>query len=577
MFGILKRILSKRSDLKVIITSATMDSDKFSNYFGGAPVFYIQGRTFPVEPFYLRSNPDDYIYEAVRQACSIHIKEDKGDILIFMPGREDIECTCEMIREQLEKIEGAPPLAVLPIYSQLPTEQQALVFAKMPIRKCVVATNIAETSLTIDGIRYVIDSGFSKQKSYSSKAGLNTLLIQPISQAAAIQRMGRAGRTSSGKCWRLYSEMSFKYEMLPTTIPEVQRTNLANTILLLKSMGFNDVLSFDFMDKPPADNFLHALNQLWSLRALTNTGALTKLGHEMVLFPLDPTLSKMVIVGNRFGCLSEILTIVSMLNVPPVFYKVKGKEDECDSVRQKFIVPESDHLTMLNVFNQWRSVGELRPTVRERDQERAIWAKKHYLHNISLMKAAEVRRQLEDIAREAGMTISSVGPEKWDIVRRCICSAYFHHAAHLKNLSEYYNIQTGIACYIHPSSAISGQSYIPEYIVYHELVLTSKHFLHGVTAIDPIWLSQMAPEFFTATDVFGKVLEIGKPSADVDAEKEEWTPENQKDKKEEEEPVKPIGKPSFYQPTIPIHEDAKVNPLVLPPPVAAPKKRKRLG
>ena len=203
LFGVLKMVLAKRNDLRVIITSATVDSSHFSSYFGDCPVFHIQGRMFPVETYFLKTNPSDYIYEAVRQAVTVHMKEAPGDILIFMTGKEDVECTCFLILEYMTKVGEISPMKVLPLYSSLPSETQALVFNKYDCRKCIVSTNIAETSLTINGIRYVIDTGFSKQKNYSSKIGFDTLIIQPISRAAAIQRAGRAGRTAPGKCWRL--------------------------------------------------------------------------------------------------------------------------------------------------------------------------------------------------------------------------------------------------------------------------------------------------------------------------------------------------------------------------------------
>ena len=219
----------------------------------------------------------------------------------------------------------------------------------------------------------MIDFGFAKQKNYSSKAGLDTLLMQTISQAAATQRSGRAGRTMDGKCWRLYTEISFNFEMPPNNIPEIQRANLSNIILLLKSIGFPDVLSFDFLDRPPIDNFMHALTQLWFIRALNDDGSLTELGKEMIKFPLDPTLSKMLLAGRKFGCLDEILTIVSMLSVPSVFFTPKGRKEEAESMREKFIYPESDHLTLLNVFNLWSQVGKGSTSDRVRDGERASW------------------------------------------------------------------------------------------------------------------------------------------------------------------------------------------------------------
>ncbi|KAH0790152.1 pre-mRNA-splicing factor ATP-dependent RNA helicase PRP16 [Histomonas meleagridis] len=567
LFGVLKQVLSKRHDIRVIVTSATMDSQKFSRYFGGAPILNVSGRTYNVELSYMRSNPEDYVATAVTHIFKVHLTEPPGDILVFMTGQDDVECTCEMIRQKLDEHEEAPPLEVLPIYSQLPADLQARVFEPMTIRKCVVATNIAETSLTINGIRYVIDCGFAKQKSYSSKAGLDTLLVQPISQAAAIQRAGRAGRTMDGKCWRLYTEMSFNFEMTPMTIPEIQRTNLSNVILLLKSMGFNDVLSFDFMDRPPLDNFMHALTQLWSLRALDNEGNLTQMGRDMVMFPLDPTLSKMLLMGNKLHCLSEILTIVSMLSVPPVFFKPKGKEEEADSMKEKFLIPESDHLTLLNVFNIWSSIGKTASSERDREIERASWSRKHFLHNVSLIKANEVRKQLIDIAKEAKLEITSC--KDWTIVRKAICSAYFHQAARLQGLNEYVNLHTGVKCYLHPSSSLAGLGYVPEYIVYHELVLTSKHFIHGVTAVDPLWLSQMAPEFFTATDAFGNVLEEGKPPMDEINESEKNKVENVGNENVEKE-QKIQKMPQVFLQT---YDDEKV---IMPPSASTIRKRRKM-
>ena len=564
LFGVLKGVLAKRNDLRVIVTSATMDSAKFSKYFGGCPVLNVSGRTFDVDISFMRSNPQDYVAAAVTHAFKVHMTEEKGDILIFMTGQDDVECTCELIRKKVEEHEGAPPIFVLPIYSQLPADLQARVFETVSGRKCIVATNIAETSLTIPGIRYVIDSGFAKQKNYSSTAGLDTLLVRPISQAAATQRSGRAGRTTDGKCWRLYSEVSYNIEMPPMTVPEIQRTNLAKVILLLKSMGFNDVLSFPFMDRPPVDNFTHALSQLWFLRAINNDGTLTDLGKEMAKFPLDPSLAKMLLMGDKFNCLNEVTIIVSMLSVPPVFYKPKGREEEADSKREKFVIPESDHLTLLNVFNLWFNVGKKCPSEKDREIERAKWAKENYLHNVSLVKANEVRKQLKDIADDAKLKPSSCGDD-WTSVMKAVCSAYFHQIAQRKGLGEYVNLHTSVACTVHPASALAGLEYVPEYVVYHELVLTSKHYIHGVTAVDPLWLSEMAPEFFTATDIYGNVIGCRK---EVDVENTTASTESIE---------RPVGDVTTQETPVFVPQACEASDVILPEVSSEPKKRKRFG
>jgi len=221
-------------------------------------------------------------------------------------------------------------------------------------RKCIVSTNIAETSLTVDGIKYVIDSGYCKLKVYNPKIGMDALQLTPISQANANQRKGRAGRTGPGYCYRLFTERQYVSELLANQVPEIQRTNLSNVVLLLKSLGVTNLLEFDFMDPPPQDNIMNSMYQLWVLGALDNAGALTPLGRKMVEFPLDPPLAKMLIFAETLGCTSEILIIVSMLSVPGIFFRPKDREEESDTAREKFFVPESDHLTYLNVYLQWK-------------------------------------------------------------------------------------------------------------------------------------------------------------------------------------------------------------------------------
>ncbi|XP_028979712.1 pre-mRNA-splicing factor ATP-dependent RNA helicase PRP16 isoform X2 [Esox lucius] len=487
LFGLLREVVSRRSDLKLIVTSATMDSDKFAAFFGNVPIFHIPGRTFPVDILFSKTPQEDYVEAAVKQALQIHLSGMWGDILIFMPGQEDIEVTSDQIIERLEDLESAPPLAVLPIYSQLPSDLQAKIFQKAPdgVRKCIVATNIAETSLTVDGIMFVVDAGYCKLKVFNPRIGMDALQVYPISQANANQRAGRAGRTGPGQCYRLYTQSAFKNEMLTTTIPEIQRTNLANVVLLLKSLGVQDLLLFHFMDPPPEDNMLNSMYQLWILGALDNTGALTPTGRMMVEFPLDPALSKMLIVSCDMGCSADILIIVSMLSVPAIFYRPKGREEESDQVREKFSVPESDHLTYLNVYLQWKN-----------NNYSSIWCNEHFIHTKAMRKVREVRSQLKDIMVQQRMNLVSCGSD-WDVIRKCICAAYFHQAAKLKGIGEYVNVRTGMPCHLHPTSSLFGMGYTPDYITYHELVMTTKEYMQCVTAVDGEWLAELGPMFYS--------------------------------------------------------------------------------
>jgi len=364
---------------------------------------------------------EDYVDAVVKQAIKVHLQYPKGDILVFMTGKEDIEATCLLLHERLQRLgDNVPKIVILPIYSQLPSDFQARIFEKTEFRKCIVATNIAETSLTLDGVKYVIDTGLCKLKVYNPKIGMDSLQITPISQANANQRAGRAGRTGPGVCFRLYTDHAFRSEMWENNIPEIQRTNLSNVVLLLKSLNIDNLLEFDFMDPPPQDTILNSMYQLWMLEALDNTGGLTQLGRKMVEFPLDPPLSKILIMSERFGCSNEIITIVSMLSVPSIFFRPKDKEAESDAAREKFFVPESDHLTLLNVYNQWKS-----------NVFSADWANEHYIHIKSLRKVREVRQQLLDIMKNQNIALLSCGTD-WDVVRKCICCGYFHNAAKIK-------------------------------------------------------------------------------------------------------------------------------------------------
>ncbi|BGP14697.1 hypothetical protein JCM10213v2_002647 [Rhodosporidiobolus nylandii] len=480
LMGLLRKILSRRRDLKLI----------FSRFYDEAPCFTIPGRTFPVDVLFSKTPCEDYVDSAVKQALQIHISHPPGDVLIFMTGQEDIECTCEVISERLAQVDDAAPLEVLPIYSQMPADLQAKIFSPTEDgrRKVVVATNIAETSLTVDGIMYVVDAGYSKLKVYNPRMGMDSLQITPISQANANQRSGRAGRTGAGTAYRLFTEMAFRDELFESTIPEIQRTNLSNTVLLLKSLGVKNLLEFDFMDPPPQENILNSMYQLWVLGALDNTGELTDLGRKMSHFPMDPALAKLLISSVEQRCSAEVLTIVSMLSVPSVFYRPKERADESDAAREKFFVPESDHLTLLHVYTQWKSNGYS-----------DAWAARHFLHPKTLRKAREVRTQLLDIMKHQKLDIIPCGTD-WDVIRKTICGAYFHQAARVKGIGEFQHLRTAVPMHLHATSSLYGLGYLPDYVVYHELVLTSKEYMSIVTSVDAYWLAELGSKFYSVRE-----------------------------------------------------------------------------
>ncbi|CAK7211329.1 DEAH-box ATP-dependent RNA helicase prp22 [Sporothrix bragantina] len=486
LFGLLKKTVKRRPDLKVIATSATLDAEKFSTFFNGAPIFTIPGRTFPVEILYSREPESDYLDAALETVMQIHLTEPSGDILVFLTGQEEIDTSCEILYERMKGLGSAvPELAILPVYSALPNEVQSKIFEPAPPggRKVILATNIAETSLTIDGIYYVVDPGFVKQNAYDPKLGMDSLVVTPISQAQAGQRAGRAGRTGPGKCFRLYTEAAYQTEMLPTTIPEIQRKNLSNTILILKAMGINDLLHFDFMDPPPINTMLSALEELYALSALDDEGLLTKLGRKMADFPMDPTSSKALIASVELGCSDEMLSIMGMIAQPKgVWYRPKDKQQQADAKKAKFNDPHGDHLTMLNVYNSWKRSRFSKP-----------WCQEHFLQYRVLTRAKDVRTQLERIMERYKHPVVSCGTHT-DRVRQALCAGFFRNASRKDPHEGFKTLIEGTPVYLHPSSALFGKQ--AEWVIYDTLVLTTKEYMQCTTAIDAKWLVDAAPTFF---------------------------------------------------------------------------------
>ncbi|KAL2020464.1 hypothetical protein VTK56DRAFT_8430 [Thermocarpiscus australiensis] len=485
LFALLKKTVKKRPDLKVIVTSATLDADKFSEYFNSCPIFTIPGRTFPVEILYSREPESDYLDAALTTVMQIHLSEPMGDILLFLTGQEEIDTACEILYERMKALgPSVPELIILPVYSALPSEMQSRIFEPAPpgSRKVVIATNIAETSITIDHIYYVVDPGFVKQNAYDPKLGMDSLVVTPISQAQANQRAGRAGRTGPGKCFRLYTEAAYQSEMLPTTIPEIQRQNLSNTILMLKAMGINDLLRFDFMDPPPVNTMLTALEELYALGALDDEGLLTRLGRKMADFPMDPPLSKVLIASVEKGCSDEMVTIVSMLNLLQIFYRPKEKQNQADQKKAKFHDPSGDHLTLLNVYNSWKNNGYSN-----------AWCFENFIQARSMRRAKDVREQIVKIMERHRHPIVSCGRET-DRIRQALCSGFFRNTARKDPQEGYKTLIEGTPVYLHPSSALFGKQ--AEWVIYHTLVLTTREYMHFTTSIEPKWLVEAAPTFF---------------------------------------------------------------------------------
>ena len=501
LMGLLKEVLKKRAPgvhpnpLKCVIMSATLDAEKFQNYFDGSPMLKVPGRTFPVEIFYTQEPERDYLEAAVRTVTQIHLMEPPGDVLLFLTGEEEIEDACRKIRGEIEQAGPSAAAAnVVPLYSSLPPAQQSKIFDKAPVgqdgrpgRKIVVSTNIAETSLTIDGVVYVVDPGFSKQKVYNPRIRVESLLVSPISRASSHQRAGRAGRTQPGKCFRLYTEMSFKKDLIEQTYPEILRSNLGSVVLQLKKLGVDDLVHFDFMDPPAPETLMRALELLNYLGALSDEGDLTQTGSLMSDFPLDPQLSKCLVASPRLNCSNEMLTIVAMLSVPMCFMRPREAMKAADEAKARFAHVDGDHLSLLNVYHAYKQVG---------DGNASKWAWDNFI-NLRTMKSADnVRKQLARIMQRFELPLVSTDfhhRDYYNNIRKAICSGFFMQVAHLERGGTYLTAKDNQQVFLHPSTCLDHK---PEWALYNEFVLTSKNYIRTVIDVRGDWLIDLAPHYF---------------------------------------------------------------------------------
>ncbi|KAL1497005.1 hypothetical protein ABEB36_008037 [Hypothenemus hampei] len=486
LFGLVKDIARFRPDLKLLISSATLDAQKFSEFFDDAPIFRIPGRRFPVDIYYTKAPEADYVDACVISILQIHVSQALGDILVFLTGQEEIETCQELLQDRLRRLGSkVRELIVLPVYANLPSDMQAKIFDPTPpgARKVVLATNIAETSLTIDNIIYVIDPGFAKQNHFNSKTGMESLMVVPISKASANQRAGRAGRVAAGKCFRLYTAWSYQHELEENTVPEIQRINLGNAVLMLKALGINDLVHFDFLDPPPHETLVLALEQLYALGALNHHGELTKLGRRMAEFPVDPMMAKMLLASEKYKCSEEIVTITAMLSVNgAIFYRPKDKIIHADTARKNFNHIGGDHLSLLNVYNQWR------------DTDYSLqWCYENFIQYRSMRRARDVREQLVGLMQRVEIEMVSNVTETVDI-RKAITAGYFYHIARLSKGGNYKTVKHNQTVTIHPNSALFED--LPRWVLYHELVFTTKEFMRQVIEIESKWLLEVAPHYY---------------------------------------------------------------------------------
>ncbi|XP_003227326.2 probable ATP-dependent RNA helicase DHX40 isoform X1 [Anolis carolinensis] len=513
LFGLLKLYKKKKNPgrkkpLKVVVMSATLDTDKFSQFFDGCQVMDIPGRNYPVKEIFCGAvGPKDvessaYVTEAVRVTLDIHLNGPAGDILLFLTGQSEIERTCELLFQKAESIDyrfdvresAVEGLLILPLYGSMPTEQQRRIFLPPPpgIRKCVVATNIAATSLTIDGIRFVVDSGFVKQLNHNPRVGLDMLEVVPISKSEACQRAGRAGRTAPGKCFRVYSKEFWEQCMPDHMVPEIKRTSLTSVILTLKCLAIHDVIRFPYLDRPEERRILEALKQLYQCGAIDRGGQVTPLGELVVQFPLPPNLTCALLKAAAFGCEDLLLPIAAMLSVEKVFIRPGDPERQTEAeLRHRELTSQvggcNDFATLLNIFQQCKS-----------SKSPSAWCRDNWIHWRAVKLAFSVEEQLREITNKLkqrpDFPREHFDGSRNEILRRCLCAGYFANVARRSVGKSFCTMDGhGSTVYIHPSSALHNQEAQLEWILFHDVLVTSRIYVRTVCPIRYDWVQDLLP------------------------------------------------------------------------------------
>ncbi len=569
LFALIKQVVKIRNgSLKLIIMSATLNTEQFIKYFNNCPLLKVSGKLYPVDITYHPSPMDKRVKSSVELAIRIHLHEGPGHILAFLTGFEECEKACKMTFSILEDLskkgKKVPPMNIMPLYGAQNTEDQSKIFEKTKngCRKLIFCTNIAETSLTVDGIGYVIDCGYVKQKIYNHKTSMDSLMIVPISKVQAKQRSGRAGRTGPGKCLRIYTEQFYKNSMTDIIVPEILRVNLASTILTLKSMGIDNIIDFDFMDKPDSNSIYEALKQLFFLQAIDIDGHITNLGKEMTKFPLDCCYSRALIASNFFNVKNEMEILVSLISSENVFVNVNKYDEDrrayFEKTKNEFIDKYSDHITLLNIYKELE--------FHNFDEE---WCQKHFLHIRALRQTRNILEQIKTYMnninlrecekfynifyiknlREGIENDSSLDDyEKINcLVRMSLCQGFYMNAARIMNNSidglGYIRISDGISVTLDRFSSIALKNLKCDYVIFTELSGTiSKPVMKQVSSVELKWINdlliylknadirklkgenidfeQIDKEEEEAIDLYN-ILDIKKEENDKDDDKEE--------------------------------------------------------
>ncbi|KAF2198772.1 P-loop containing nucleoside triphosphate hydrolase protein [Delitschia confertaspora ATCC 74209] len=468
---------------------------------------FVEGRQYPVKTIYLPEPTQDFVESALKSIFQIHYKEPMpGDILVFLTGQDTVEALERLVNEYAQGMEeGVPKILALPLFAALPQHAQQKIFQPAPskTRKVILATNIAETSVTVPGVRFVVDSGKVKIKHFRNRLGLDSLLVKPISRSAAIQRQGRAGREAPGQCYRLYTEQDYA-SLEPRTTPEILRCDLSAALLTMKARGVEDVLNFPFLDPPPREALEKALLQLLQLGALTETGEISEIGLKISKLPLTPTLGRVLVEAARpeRDCLLDIIDIISCLSVENIFVNLvtEEKKEEAEAARRELYKREGDHMTLLTTVQRYA----------EERSDRKVWTEKHFVSHRAMQNVMDIRKQLRQNCVQLSLlpssstahsnsnsTDPSSNPSashdsRTRSILHSLLRGFAANTARLMPDGSYRTLLGNQTVAIHPSSVLFGRKV--EAIVFSEFVFTNKSYARGVSAVQLDWVGEVLEE-----------------------------------------------------------------------------------
>lgn len=479
LLGYLERLLPRRPDLKLVITSATLDAERFSRHFGDCPVIEVSGRLHPIEIRYrpFDEDKDADLNAAIVAAVGEAHREGPGDVLVFLPGEREIREAAEALRKN-----HPPGLEILPLYARQSAEEQARVFAPHVGRRVVLATNVAETSLTVPGIRYVIDSGLARIKRYSHRHQVEQLKIEPIAQAAAKQRAGRCGRVSAGICFRLYSEEDFAKRPAHTE-PELLRASLAGVILRMQALGLGAIEEFPFLDRPAPRAIAEGYRLLEDLGALAENRQLTEIGRELAKLPVDPKVGRMILAAREYGCLAEILVIAAALEVEDPRERPLDRQAAADQAHAQWTDERSEFLAWLKLWQAADAVFRHESTSKQK-----AWCKTNFLSWRRLREWRDIHGQLATLAHEHGWR-ENQQPASYEAIHKALLSGLLGHIGLYDEEAKAYRGAHGVKFSLHPGSRLAKKA--GRWIVAGELVETTRLFARCIAKIEPAWLEEV--------------------------------------------------------------------------------------